>query len=515
MGHISTLPTELLVSVFLDVRDECPTTWLRVLSVCRTWYEIACSAAPLWSKLTFDGRCDINLFRTYLHRSENAKLKLSLDIHAVEGDSLLDIVHQHSTQLRVLSVVFSPAQTGLLQQRLDDPGFSQLITDLELHCLTAEAPRMFLRPLALRSLRSLLATQVLPRSGAGSTFDTVTRLKLVQIWHVVPAEDQSPDGYDILPVIGKFPALGSLVLRDALPPFLGNTTVDQVSLPLLRTLEVNETIEDIKFLLQHLVLPASAHISVVARVADAMWEAANDGTFLSILPENREVTLPMIHHSTALRLFAGHTEHGALALAGDYDATTLLDDPAWCIVLPDCGDVLHESTCAALEELSQIVPPSGLTHLELHVAPRVLLFDVDWMAVLGPLHRVRNMVVGSRWAAEGLVMALYRHPVLLPDLQVLELCLEELLPDTLEGPLPPPDPEIPPRAIKKVVIVQGDDAKVPYLAGTTLGSMISASEYDFKHSSCSACHVIPSNQPELDGDDSSNESDGSMKRTMR
>ncbi|OSD07717.1 hypothetical protein PYCCODRAFT_1429943 [Trametes coccinea BRFM310] len=273
-------------------------------------------------------------------------------------------------------------------------------------------------------------------------------------------------------------------------------------------MDVNETIEDIKFFLHHLSLPETAQVFIVARVADAMWEAANAGVFLSILPDNRQSTLPMVGQSSALRLFAGHTEEGALSLMGGSDASTLSSDPAWSILLPDCGDLLEESTSVALEELSQLVAPSSLTHLELHIAPRILLFDsVDWQAVLRSLHCVRIMVVGSRWAAEGLVRALYQHQDLLPVLELLELCLGELLAETHAGPLPVPNETIPRRRIEKVVIVQADQKEAPYMEGTIIGSMIEASAYKFRHSICSACHVAATRVLEPE---SSDESAGSM-----
>ncbi|KAL7284404.1 hypothetical protein ACG7TL_001694 [Trametes sanguinea] len=484
------LPTELLVSIFLTLRDESPTTWLRVLLVCRGWYEIACSAGPLWSRLFFDERCRLNVFETFLGRSDSVKLDLNLDIHAVDGRSVLNIVHRHSAQFRTLTIAFSTHQTRLLQHCLEDPDFSRFVIDLKLHCLTAEAPQIFLQPLALQSLRSVQAIQVLPRSRR--PLRNVASLELVQIWHVVRTGNEPLEQYDIVLAIGGFADLETLILRDALPPcaHFDSTAVDRVTLSALRKMDVNETIEDIKFFLHHLSLPETAQVFIVARVADAMWEAANAGVFLSILPDNRQSTLPMVGQSSALRLFAGHTEEGALSLMGGSDASTLSSDPAWSILLPDCGDLLEESTSVALEELSQLVAPSSLTHLELHIAPRILLFDsVDWQAVLRSLHCVRIMVVGSRWAAEGLVRALYQHQDLLPVLELLELCLGELLAETHAGPLPVPNETIPRRRIEKVVIVQADQKEAPYLEGTIIGSMIEASAYKFRHSICSACHV--------------------------
>ncbi|KAI9069017.1 hypothetical protein FKP32DRAFT_1587217 [Trametes sanguinea] len=517
MGHILILPTELLVSIFLILRDDSPATWLRVLSVCRRWYEVACAASPLWSRLSFDERCGADLFETFLRRSDSVKLELNLDIHAVTGDTILNIVQRHSAQLHTLAVIFSTPQTSLLQRHLEDHGFSRCITDLKLYCIAGDAPQIYLQPLALSSLQFLQATQVLPRPRP-PTFNSVTRLELVQIWHVVHAEDGAPGQYDLLSAIRGFPALETLMLHDALPPCtqFDSTTVVQTTLPVLRNLEVNETIEDIKFFLHHVVLPESARVCIFARVADsAIWEVANGGVFLSILPENSgcSTTLPMVRHSSALRLFAGHTEDGALSLSGGSDAAVLSEDPAWSIVIPDCGDLLDESISTALEELSQVSAPSGLTHLEVHIAPRVFVFEVNWQAVLRPLHHVQKLVVGSKWAVEGLITALYQHQDLLPELQLLELCVEELRHETHAGPLPAPMADVPPRVIGTVVVVQADEKKVPYLEGTSVGSMLKAASYEFKHSICSACHVADSRIFERER--SSDESGRSVERTVR
>ncbi|KAJ2965351.1 hypothetical protein NUW54_g14146 [Trametes sanguinea] len=296
MGHISILPTELLVSIFLTLRDDSPATWLRVLSVCRRWYDVACAASPLWSRLSFNERCRADLFETFLRRSDSVKLDLNLDIHAVSGDTILSIVQRHSAQLHTLAVIFSTPQTSLLQRYLEDHGFSRCITDLKLYCIAGDAPQLYLQPLALSSLQSLQATQVLPRPRP-PTFHSVTHLALIQIWHVVHAEDGPPEQYDLLSAIRGYPALETLMLHDALPPCIqfDGTTVVQMTLPVLRNLEVNETIEDIKFFLHHVVLAESARVCIFARVADsAIWEVANGGVFLSILPENCSTTLPMI-----------------------------------------------------------------------------------------------------------------------------------------------------------------------------------------------------------------------------
>ncbi|KAI8970638.1 hypothetical protein BD414DRAFT_470438 [Trametes punicea] len=488
MGHISALPTELLVSIFLILRDEAPSTWLRVLPVCRRWYKVASSAPVLWTQLTFRPWCDRDLLEKFLHRSSNLALDLTLDIHAVECSPILDIVRRYSVQLRTLSVIFSPPQSGELQTRLGDRRFSGSILTLNLHCVTSEGAELLLDASALTALRELRAVQVLPHARF-RPFRGVTLLQLTQIWHVIRPEEH-PTRYDLLLTIDSFPDLELLSLSDALPPCIhfGNTTFDQVTLPSLHMLEMNETMEDIKFFLHHLALPVSARFTIVARVAEAMWEPDIGGVFLAILPDNRDVTLPMVPQSCALRLFAGHTERGALTLTGAHDPEALTEYPAWSTVLPDCKEVLVESVRVALQELPAIVAPSALVHLELHIAPHVLVFDVDWPMILYPLDRLKSLVVGSRWASEGVVTTLYRHKDVLPGLQQLELCINELQAAS-DRPVPPPSANTGPRRLEKVIITQSAGVPEPYLQGTTIGSMLHASRYEFQHSACSACHV--------------------------
>ncbi|KAI0654941.1 hypothetical protein C8Q70DRAFT_453692 [Cubamyces menziesii] len=489
MGHITDLPTELLVSVFLALREDASTQWLRVLLVCRRWYEVACASPALWTRLAFNERRSRQVFGEFLRRSARLPLDISLDVQHEDCDAVFDIVRPCASHLRFLSVKFLPSQIDSLQGYLQDPEFSQSIVSLVLHCLASEAPRLLLWPTSLPALRSLRAIQVLPRP-CQALFNSVTFFDLIQLWHVVHSEEGVAQ-YDLLTTLGDFPGVERLILRDTLPPCMSfaDVQMEPISLLSMRAMEMYETIEDIQLFLHHVTLPSSARLTVVARVAESMWEPDVGGVFLAILPENREQTLPMVSRATALRLLAGHTEQGALTLSGGVDVPTLGTRPAWSLVLPDCGDILAVSVDTALEELALIVPATSLVHLELHVAPHILLFETDWRAVLAPFVRVRRLLVGSQWTAEGAVSALYRHANILPELEFLELCLGELPVVSRHVPLPPPNANVPPRRIERVVIVQRDPVQEPFVEGTLVGSMLRAGRYDFKLSRCSACHV--------------------------
>ncbi|KAI0368555.1 hypothetical protein BV20DRAFT_947907 [Pilatotrama ljubarskyi] len=484
MAHMDNLPTELLLAVFLLLRDDHPTSWTRVLSVCRRWYEVAITAPILWAKLAIDERCDPDRFATLLERSEALDLDLSLDVHSVDFGPLFDTLQPHAARIRSLSLRFSPEQTTDLQRRLE--AVSHTIHSLALHCLASEAPKLVMDPPAFPSLHSLRATQILPRPK--HKMPGVAELLLNQVWHAVhPGDDVAQ--YDLLTALDAFPALENLVLHDALPPCMSvdNATTAHAILSKLRHVELNETFEDIKLFLSHVTIPAEAQLTVLARVGEAMWEPEQAGVLLGILPEDHQATVPMIRHTCALQLFAGHTEDGPLTFMGSPDEHAQQPE-AWTVIFPDCGEALPEALPVALLELPRVIEPSSLLHLELHTAPHVLLFDLDWKAVLEPFSRLRMLGVGSVWKAEDVVTMLYKNPDVLPELRELELCLDEVKVDPRQGPLPPPE-DIPPRVVERIIVMQTDDAPEPYFEGTLLGSMLRSTHYMFKHSSCSACHV--------------------------
>ncbi|KAI0368557.1 hypothetical protein BV20DRAFT_458220 [Pilatotrama ljubarskyi] len=483
MAHADNIPTELLLAVFLLLRDHHRTSWINVLLVCNRWYEVAVTAPILWTKIAIDERCEPDHFATLLQRSEALNLDLSLDVHSTDFGPWLQTLRAHAARISSLFLRFSPDQTADLQRRLEH--ISPSISSLTLHCLASEAPKMLLNPAAFPSLHSLQATQILPHPT--SQMPGVTVLVLNQIWHAAHwGGDVSQ--YDLLTTLDAFPALESLILHDTLPPYMldGDATMVHVNLRELRIVELNETFEDIKLFLGHITIPAEAHLTILARVGDAMWEPMQSGVLLGVLPEDHLTAVPMIRGTRALQLFAGHTEDGPLTLMSSPDENAL-PPQAWTIIFPDCGETLPEALPVALVELAAVINPSALLHLELHMAPHVL-FDLDWEAVLRPFSHLRKLCIGSVWTAENVVSMLYRHHDVLPQLSELVLCLDEVTEDPTRGPLPPPG-SIPPRLVERIVVNQADHFPEPYFEGTVLGSMLKSTHYSFRHSSCSACHV--------------------------
>ncbi|KAI0646059.1 hypothetical protein C8Q79DRAFT_1009739 [Trametes meyenii] len=487
MATITQLPSELLVSIFLLLKDDnLAASWTRVLLVCRLWFEVGSSAPVLWTQIAFDSRSTLEHFSTFLGRSAALRFDISLDIVGVEQhDQVFETIQPHAPRVRALTLRFSHAQAFDLENRLGS--ISQAASVLTLHCLATEAPTISLAPDLFPSLCALKATQVLPRAQPPG-LRGLTLLELTQVWHVAGAVGDEGQ-YLLLGALSEMPDLEKLVLHDALPPCMafGGATLAQVAFPQLRELSLSETVEDIKFFLNYIVLPSTARVNIGARIAEAMWEPDAEGVLLAILPDNHPVTLPMISLTRALRVFAGHLKDGSLSTTGMLDPDTDVGD--WTVLLADGEQVLPEAVPLLLLELPQAIPPSGLVGLELHIAPHILLLEVDWCAILERLPRLRKLVVGSLWKAEGIVRELYRHHDILPELVELELCLEELASEERKGPFPPPEDGVATRAVESLVIVQADEAPVPYMPGTAIGSMLDPVRYVFRHSRCSACHV--------------------------
>ncbi|KAI0635463.1 hypothetical protein C8Q77DRAFT_707968 [Trametes polyzona] len=513
MAPIDKLPTELLATIFSILRTiPRSPSWVRVLLVCRHWYEVACSSPGLWTPLVCNRRCTVQVLQVLLSRSAALSLQLSLDLHAAYVGVMLAALHPHTDRLQSLALRFSPAQLDDLGRHLT--AVSHATTALDLHCLTDQAPLFPFNPEAFPLLRTLRATQVLPRPQR-PMHGGITRLELTQIWHAPRTEDEQWQ-YDLLSSIASLPDLEYLVLQDALPPCIvaGGAGMRSVTLPSLRALQLSETIEDIRLFLHYVAVPPDARVAIIARTDGSMWEPDVAGVWLAILPENVSENLPMIPESRALRLFAGHNHKGPLALSGSALVETGdLDEPAWAIILPDCGEILSDAVFHALNDLPRVVPPPTLVHLELHIAPRIFIFDVNWTAVLSSLPHLRSLVIGSLWKAERVITSLYQNRDVLPELQSLELCLEEVSADPQRGPLPPPNADIPPRVLEKVVITQADDAPIPYIEGTMVGSMLRPLRYEFKHSWCAACHVSSVVFP-VEGETSSADSGDSSETSL-
>ena len=138
---IFRLPNEVLAEIFFEVRDSLSdNTWMRVMSVCRLWRDIAVSVPRLWSTIELDldmanEEALLGGLKLVLNRSKQAPLDVtvstraqSLLVHKIlRLDTLAKHVHRfryvrirtiHKESLDQISVAFSAPAPQLKTLRL-------------------------------------------------------------------------------------------------------------------------------------------------------------------------------------------------------------------------------------------------------------------------------------------------------------------------------------------------------------------------------------------------------------
>ena len=138
---IFRLPNEVLAEIFFEVRDSLnDNTWMRVMSVCRVWRDVAISVPRLWSTIELDLDMPnedelLGGLKLVLHRSKQAPLDVTvstkaraLPVHKIlRLDTLAKHVHRfryvrirtiHKESLDQISTAFSAPAPQLKTLRL-------------------------------------------------------------------------------------------------------------------------------------------------------------------------------------------------------------------------------------------------------------------------------------------------------------------------------------------------------------------------------------------------------------
>lgn len=135
------LPNEVLAEIFFEVRDSLnDNTWMRVMSVCRLWRDVAVSVPRLWSTIELDldmtnEEALLGGLKLVLHRSKQAPLDVTVSTRAqvlavhkiLRLDTLAKHVHRfryvrirtiHKESLDQISAAFSTPAPQLKTLRL-------------------------------------------------------------------------------------------------------------------------------------------------------------------------------------------------------------------------------------------------------------------------------------------------------------------------------------------------------------------------------------------------------------
>jgi len=111
---IFRLPNEVLAEIFLEVRDSLnDNTWMRVMSVCRVWRDVAVSVPRLWSTIELDLDMPnedelLGGLKLVLHRSKQAPLDITVSTRAralpVHKIHRLDTLSKHVHRFRYVRI---------------------------------------------------------------------------------------------------------------------------------------------------------------------------------------------------------------------------------------------------------------------------------------------------------------------------------------------------------------------------------------------------------------------------
>ena len=108
------LPNEVLAEIFFEVRDSLnDNTWMRVMSVCRLWRDVAVSVPRLWSTIELDldmtnEEALLGGLKLVLHRSKQAPLDVTVSTRAqalpVHKILRLDTLAKHVYRFRYVRI---------------------------------------------------------------------------------------------------------------------------------------------------------------------------------------------------------------------------------------------------------------------------------------------------------------------------------------------------------------------------------------------------------------------------
>ncbi|KAI0353330.1 hypothetical protein OH77DRAFT_619833 [Trametes cingulata] len=460
IDYINRLPAELILHIFMILhiprgRIQPPgfrMRWIRVTWVCRRWREIALGCGMLWTSLTlFKAPRDVQAISTLLNNTRGAPLNLNL---RPEGFEYFQSAVNPILALAVLFKAPEASQVGSFIKLVGRP-IRRLVLSLD-----AGQPELkfCIRSKQLPHLRELAIMRLTPV--VSGTFKGLTWLTVNNVW----AHPETT----LYNLLAACPNLETLVIRDSLP--LCERYVVQnpgdlipIHLPRLRDLRMEPASAwDLGWFLQWIRLPATAAFHITASYAGYPPDPDEFEGWLAghLFPQPLNA-LPIVAQarSVAVRLGSGTPgEEFALFGSSEVDLRVHENERSWSIVVPsfdrswnfppagvDEDDDYDESArrlpdCCphALAELPELIDPSRIVVLQMHVAPG-LPVNQDWNKWLASFTSLRYLIVGGTHLVARILVALRARIDLLLNLEVLQFCLAVLPEDPDNAYIDPVD----------------------------------------------------------------------------
>ncbi|KAH9920612.1 uncharacterized protein B0H18DRAFT_956996 [Fomitopsis serialis] len=238
---VDNIPTELLVHVFLLVRDSTTTlSWISLTHVCRHWRNVALGTPLLWASIPVGRRP--SFLRACLARSSDVLVDVIFRHSLSHIDRLLGDLRSHAGRVRMLKVLLlsNDAAEQLLQDvvapalRLEDLSFQR-----QTPSLNSTIPPLALPDRDWSSLRRLqLKGIALPKHASPLMSLTSLVLSNVIAGARVALEE-------LLDKLGNCPRLEHLSISDSCPSALkgddnkGSTRTHTIPLQTLQTLKLS------------------------------------------------------------------------------------------------------------------------------------------------------------------------------------------------------------------------------------------------------------------------------------
>ncbi|KZT65537.1 hypothetical protein DAEQUDRAFT_522504 [Daedalea quercina L-15889] len=397
---IERIPTELLVHIFLIVRDAARAlSWLKITHVCRHWRTVALATPLLWTSIPAEK--GPSFLSACLKRSNDVLVDVISHRCVLAVDPLLDVLHSHTRRLRTLSfpaLSHDAAKKLLVDVVTPAPSLEHLVVQVPTPSHNYTPPQFALPDRDWSRLRSLRLNNIaLP--GHVSPVSSLTSLNLSD---VIVGDRAALNS--LLDSLAGCVQLVHLTISDSCPSPLKGDEREEISkrrtIP-LRTLHT---------------LKLSAHASVVSEVLSSVSVSPLTTTEIKCVLDPRQTSHNLVSailrsHSTdlessarahSLYLFVASNIFRVRAFdAGGSSSAKLLDMDIECNPPMDMSYLLPD----ALRDLTHVFSASPVTDMQVFGDQRFISPE-DWRVALTRLPALKTLEVGSRGRVDSLFQAL-------------------------------------------------------------------------------------------------------------
>ncbi|KAI0780473.1 hypothetical protein BD413DRAFT_607772 [Trametes elegans] len=443
VSRINILPPEVISQIFrqLNIRrpasHELPYSIL-VSHVCSYWRSVALDCASLWSRIRIKRRINEERVATFLQRSKLTKLDVAIGCSGLEVNlrDVLPLLSPHARRIRSLSMIFGFEQIPLVRPFLEDLGSRLTTLDLTANENDGLRAEDDLREIVLKLDSSCLPK--LEKLSASGVLINPSKTLLARLTSLALRDLSRFEVYSARPFLANYtnrilaacPQLKQLHLRDVFPR--ARDERGPFSFPELQELSLFDAHIPTTDILRWFALPPTVIVRSTFVWSRSRWDewVEIDGMppiLRSVLPppvlpgklQNDVIphanshTLHLHAYDTTLEFWNGTC--GPARATGRWEGTVAgLKGFEGTEIMHDCFAE------RAMRELPQIVDPTRLTVLDVHLAPHLRLTDRElvWPWLLSELGNVRRLTIGGTLAARTVLQELLTEeewPTLLPQ----------------------------------------------------------------------------------------------------